>query len=332
MSDLYLDADETAKDIDRFIDNDTLFDVFEDFDDLISIIRKAIVNFEQAEYIIKGCKERFSISDQFEVIRHLSIVFSDDKTKKVDEVLEFLRLIHKNLKFKTIKAVYNHICDMDDNISSLKEDIEISQKNSQELIDSLLKKSEEQRSITKINKNIEKLKKLSITIEDQQNFLKIYHIFEDIAEEYDAEAMKFGIEQNYLNAIHHGSNILVYSAVKNNFHLTRMLVKFGADPSFRGYNKKNAFHFYCWKGNLEALKFLSTFPGFDPNIANINNFTPLMCACSENQVEVVKYLLTFPNIRVNERATGGFPNGKTALSLARCEEVKNLLIKHGATE
>jgi ankyrin repeat protein len=115
------------------------------------------------------------------------------------------------------------------------------------------------------------------------------------------------------------------------------------DPNIRDEYGRTALEHAAYHGYVEIVRLLLSYPKINVNIQNKNDRiiymknkdgkvelvnengkTALIIAAINGYVDVIKELLAHKNINVNIKDTGG----KTALDLAKSDEIKQLLQKH----
>jgi len=85
-----------------------------------------------------------------------------------------------------------------------------------------------------------------------------------------------------------------FAASKGYLDVVKYLAKCGADIKSKGRDGRTVFHYACYGGNLELVKYLLENFNFDVNEADKCGCTPLIYAIrgkSENKIELLKYLL-----------------------------------------
>lgn len=107
---LQLDIEECAKTVGETIANNTFFDVYEDFDTMIDIIKKANLDANQGTYIFNEIKSRkFNFDDMVQIFKSINVHFDSSNEEGIDAFFEFIRSTHKTLKFRPLKQIYNYI-------------------------------------------------------------------------------------------------------------------------------------------------------------------------------------------------------------------------------
>ena len=127
----------------------------------------------------------------------------------------------------------------------------------------------------------------------------------------------------------YGNTALTVAADHCNLEIVRLLIEKGANVNVKDNNKLTPvlMIFRCAeeneKASLEIFKLLVS-RGADVNVRDEDNETLLMRACEDDSVEGVKLLLEAgadPNLK---------DDGKTAYEMTDSDEIRALLIKHGA--
>lgn len=163
-----------------------------------------------------------------------------------------------------------------------------------------------------------------------QNFNKIYEIFERIAEENDKESMSFCTIQLYSYVKNEcGRDVLCQAASKNNFKLAKSLIQHKVDYNQPDNEGKNAFFWFCSKGNYEAVRFFLKLSDVDVNSATNSKFTALMAASLCGHFDIVTILSKAPGINVNARDKFNHTALMNAASKGDTEIVKVLLTVPG---
>lgn len=134
------------------------------------------------------------------------------------------------------------------------------------------------------------------------NFHKIYEVFEKIAADEDEEAVQYAIMNQY-HAVKNecGRDILCQAASRNNFELVRYLIQHDVKYNHSDIDGKNAFFWFCSKGNYEAVRYFLKLPEVDVNSPNNNKFTTLMAASLSGHFDIVTILSKVPGIDVNAK-------------------------------
>jgi ankyrin repeat protein len=70
------------------------------------------------------------------------------------------------------------------------------------------------------------------------------------------------------------------------------------------YNKEE-WHYYIYKNNIEAIKYLLNNNLIDINIQDNIGTTPLRYASSWNKIEILKLLLSYKDININHQNKWG---------------------------
>lgn len=164
------------------------------------------------------------------------------------------------------------------------------------------------------NKNIKELKKMQ---ETNQNYDKIYSIFEYIANEDDFAAMKYAMMENFCNvANNHGHNIFDRSINECNFKLARLIIEYGRNNDYNYINCNDSeFLSFIYKtqhfdvnevlnnasikGHLEVVKLILPVLGSKVNAKDKYGNTALIYAAAHGYFEIVKLLLSIVEIDVN---------------------------------
>ena len=152
-----------------------------------------------------------------------------------------------------------------------------------------------------------------------------------------------------------GGDKLVESAIKNDIPFLKKSIENGASVNSRNFNNTTILMAASINGHKQLVEFLLK-NGANPNIENLQGIAPLYGACMLGHAEVVKLLLNNganPNAKINKPiatplmsavvnyrtkiislllkngANINIKNseGKTALELAKNEEVRGLLGK-----
>lgn len=175
--------------------------------------------------------------------------------------------------------------------------------------------------------NLDALKSLSKTSDD---FKKIYKVLAKVASEDDRVTIQYAVANGY-SKVRGGTwnyDIVTNAGYKNDFRLAQLLVDFGADPNSTDGTGCGALRFFCYEGNLPAVRYFASLSKVDINAAREDGFTPLMGAAKWGQHEVVEYLASLKNININARNK----DGNTALKCTTYDEIKNILKSKGCVE
>lgn len=358
------DQNVIASDIQHYIDNRSLVERFT-VTQICKILTVRPLSTEQASFIFDQCNFRYDAQEIFRIFMSAKVNFGND----YDKVLEFLQTMYLSLKAPIVKAIYEMVEDMVKKISMMEKQLEykdekihdleelssssrnynsyasnssmhhppspgISPYNSYSSIrledpgtsPSILQNSEEESLNTppKDSKNIDLLKGLQKIGADFQN---IYEVLERSAKENDVEAVKYAVKNGYVDVRDgYGSTVIIKASYSNNFHLCKMLHECGADIQRKSRNGNTILYFFAKEGNLEAVQYFVRY--IDVNCADRFLLTPLHEACYSNRAAVVEYLVTLPNIQVNLKDM----KGRTPLKLSWMEEIRRVLLAHGATE
>lgn len=168
-------------------------------------------------------------------------------------------------------------------------------------------------------------------------FDKIYDMFEKIAHENDIESMKRAVEAKYhlvesvkkdcFSGGNYVETIITYSALMDNFNLTKLIVECGADPSQNGPSGTSPLWYFSRRGNYEAVKCLHKYAIADVNAPTTNSRKSLVFIATEHDhYDIIDFLLTVDGVDVNMRNN----KGQTPLSVAKSDRVRNRLIASGA--
>lgn len=177
------------------------------------------------------------------------------------------------------------------------------------------------------SENIDALKKLSKT---EADFKNIYNVLNKATDQNDKAAIIYAVQNGYTQVIGSTWNldIITYAAYKCNFNLAKALVDYGADPNSPDGNGCSALRFFCYEGNLPAVKYFASLPKVNINCAREDGTTPLMAACKYSHYDVVEYLCSLRGIQVNARNNEGI----TALGMTQNPRIKQLLISNNCVE
>lgn len=87
-----------------------------------------------------------------------------------------------------------------------------------------------------------------------------------------------------------GNFPLHYSIEKNCFHITKILLKNGADPNVRNYREFTPLHTAAWLGRFTSFKLLLKYKA-DINCKTDNKKTVLHLAAEGNRFKITSYIL-----------------------------------------
>ena len=108
--------------------------------------------------------------------------------------------------------------------------------------------------------------------------------------------------------------------------LLLLLIEAGANILFTDKDGRSPLYKAAWNGRTECVRALLSMPNINVNQADKYGYTPLYQAACSNHTECVKLLLAAPGIDVNKANK----DGKTPLSVAKSEQIKQLLRNKGA--
>lgn len=326
-----------AKMIHSMITNNTLIDSFNK-EELSQCLNHSTLNFSEIIYVLKKVQAKYDVTDAVEIARHICTDIEGNSKFDSGKIIEFLGIFSKFLDCKIFDSIVDMIKSAFSNDTQNQAD------------------SNEKPAAT--NKNMEELTR------SDSEFYTVYNIFDQIAQENDIEAMKYGIDKKYCDIKNSKNrNIIIEAAAENNFQLARLMIDCGANFLERDTEGLDTFAWFCSNGNFEAVRYFLRIPNFEINSHDLSgktpfvlaaknghqsivrlllndvrintntvdkeNTTPLMEASSNGHIEVVKMLLTIPGINVNAKDK----NMKTALmrasSRGHLEVVKKLLTMPG---
>ena len=137
-------------------------------------------------------------------------------------------------------------------------------------------------------------------------------------------------ESQLMLDIHKMGELLLLSAIRGSAKRTKMLLRLGANPNYRGGKfGDTAMTAAAIMGRRDIVELLIAYKA-DVNIQDFDGGTPLIWATIGQHAELVQFLLANgadPNIREN--------NGQTALQLAienNFTHIEQILREAGATE
>ena len=107
---------------------------------------------------------------------------------------------------------------------------------------------------------------------------------------------------------------------------TELLINYKANINAQDNNGRTPLYYYVVFGKLEGFKVLMQHKA-NPNLADKKGFTPLMAAAVNGRTEMVKILLQAGAYQTINTIDS---RGKTALSLAKTNEIADILKKYGA--
>lgn len=177
------------------------------------------------------------------------------------------------------------------------------------------------------NYKVFSIEMLTLLPKTKENFSKIYKILENSYNEGLYNVISYAVDNGYCNVEDEaGNNAIIYASKQNNFELCRKLHELGANPDVKCKWNNTVLIWFSIKDNLEAIQYFANF--VDYNAVNNTKGSPLYYASRDNHIDIVKYLCLLPKINieiVND-------DGKTPLSVAASDEVRNILISHGASK
>lgn len=190
--------------------------------------------------------------------------------------------------------------------------------------------------LSKIEKNIDTIQEhvLNLNIQNfkqytkkTDHFYQIYEIFDNCSKEDDLIALKFAANAGFHKVISNTHQSIVQRASIMNAKLMKYL--FEIIPEKLDQNELDViFYVLCSKGDLDAVKYLSKMPGININAGTDYRWNSLMIAVVNERYETVQFLLTLPSIDINAPDNTGL----TALSRAKSQRMKNILLSCGARE
>ena len=107
--------------------------------------------------------------------------------------------------------------------------------------------------------------------------------FEIFAQNANLEAMKFMVEQGYINPGDNNTSAIIYSCEKGNLEIAHFLLENGADPNFSNYLPM---FFACSNGHIDIVNELVSY-GAD---ANALQDTPCVIALRHGHKDIFKLL------------------------------------------
>ena len=248
MSNLNLDFQASAQNIREYIDNETLFDLFE-ADALQEILDLSSLNVTEFQNVVKlGC-DKYKSRELYPIIKGVNI--SDQPVPK--NAILLLQIIRKKL----------HIKALDLAITCLE--------NSQTLSNQI------NQIKLQLNSNPESaMKAFGFT-----DFESVYKHFETLCDKDDITAIRLccitGLSE--VRDPEYGRTILIYSAYKDNGKLVRYLVEGGCNLNAVNNNGNNAVIIAAGFSDVETVKFLIE-SGLDKNSRGEKfGYYPITNAC-----------------------------------------------------
>lgn len=102
-----------------------------------------------------------------------------------------------------------------------------------------------------------------------------------------------------------GNTSFIYAALQNNLSMMQLLCEHGCDINAKNKGGRAALHEICYKGKLDAVKFIIENPKADLSIKTSNNRTALHCAAKCGNAELVTILLHTANLSPNDQDDDG---------------------------
>lgn len=268
----------SAQFIPAMIENDTLIE-FLDPDQLSECLKHITLNANQSLYILNRVQSKYNVTDRFKAFRHLFTDFGEGINFDSEKFVEFIKTLSRVLHFEILDLIADIFS------SKLNKESKKLHIRTKAQIRSLLQ-SQTQRS----NKNIEALKKIS---KSEDNFDKIYQVFEQIATEDDLSAMSFAVKEKYCYVTQKdkdGKTIFTKAASDNKQDMVRLLIESDIDANSKDKTKSTALMLASWNCHQEIVELLLSVPGIDVNAKDKYNETALMKASWSNHDEITKLL------------------------------------------
>ncbi|EAY05670.1 hypothetical protein TVAG_216460 [Trichomonas vaginalis G3] len=261
MSNLNLDFQASAQNIREYIDNETLFDLFE-ADALQEILDLSSLNVSEFQSLVKLGSEKYKSGKLYPVIKGVKI---SDKPEPKNAIL-LLQIIRKKLHFKALDLAIKCL------------------ENSQTLSNQI------NQIKLQLNSNPENaMKAFGFT-----DFESVYKHFETLCDKDDITSIRLcciaGLSE--VRDTKSGRTILIYSAYKGNGKLVRYLVEGGCNLNAVNNNGNNAVIVAAGFSDVETVKFLIE-SGLDKNSRSEKfGLYPITNACWGGNVDIIKYLLS----------------------------------------
>ncbi|EAY15767.1 ankyrin repeat protein, putative [Trichomonas vaginalis G3] len=123
--------------------------------------------------------------------------------------------------------------------------------------------------------------------------------------------------------------MILEASRESNLCLVKHLFNYGADIRSKNNYNRTILHFFCYRGNLEWVKFALKF--LDINAKDDAVMTPIHKAIHYNNVDVCEYLSTQPNIDKCAKNSENETPLQFALRLNR-EPIVEILRRNGFIE
>lgn len=175
-------------------------------EEICSYLKSAKLNFSDFSSILHQIKSKYEMADRFDILRHLSIDFGDIENVEISNILESLKIFGEFIECAAFDSIVK-------------------------IIESIFSKFKQ----PKTNHNIDVLKAVQILTGEGLMITpsNIYNIFKKIANEYDHEAISFGIKENLHKSKYGEEIIFSYSYSDKNTKLIRSMMESGLKHSYR---------------------------------------------------------------------------------------------------
>lgn len=284
-------------------------------DELCKILDFAQIKLNDFIHLVNNLTAVHDKSSILEILRHVTIDYSDFDDDEYDKVSKSLEIISSSLDIKLISDL-SHIIQHKNKEKSIHTQDD---KENQIPHKKLQLKYAERKLNTK--NQINKLTNIGLTSE---NFNEIYDILNSCALNNDTQTIKYAIQNDFMSIQNDNlDNILTFAASENNFNLAKMLVDAGADYTYDRDCGQNCLFWFTKNGNFDAVVFFASL-GMDINSPNVFGLTTLMLCCKYDYYDVCQYLLTFPTIKIDAVTQ----SGQTALKLCKSNKMKELIMKN----
>lgn len=327
-----------------------------DIDELCIYLQSHQITLDEALSLFGKSVNKYSPNENFRILQYTDIIYEND-TQKFIELARKMQRITKVKAFNFIAKGVEELCRDKEVHQEVITDLnnEIASKN--ELISRMRRKLEKKSSkllqratiINQMERDYFHLKSFLKTnvpnptpglahaldpIIDfrkpctigKESFYRIYYHFEKISKKENMEEILAGVQNGYFDITNTlGWNIFLWAALNNNYILCQQLHVLNINPDCRSASTHcSVLHWFSKNGNLEAVKYFSFV--CDINAQDIDRDTPLHIAVRMDKVQIVEYLCSLQGINVNLQNI----YYERPLSLAKCDQVKQILVNSGA--
>ncbi|EAY13438.1 ankyrin repeat protein, putative [Trichomonas vaginalis G3] len=310
-SDLILNYEYIAANIQEFIDEGNLYDIFEE-EDLKIISSYLNMTADEYDMFIERSSSTMTPKQLYKRSKYINVSINNNK-----DLITILQSVQKYMRLELFNNAIKYL-------SSIQE------QTNQEFLSPKSQLNEKELKIAQLNEEVlsKEFQLRFIDYKNSTDFQSIYDFFCEMAEKgyskFIAKACEEGLSDKK-NA--NNNNILIEASIRGNLKLVKYLIESGCDKESRDNKGCTPLIHASIENNIEVINYLIS---VGANIEGKDNSeaTALHIATHYNNIDIVKYLISVgANIEVKDK------NGWTSLHYASvCNHIElvKYLIHSGA--